>query len=75
VVTKSIEIITFTGCRTARDLIDDLEKARQREDFELTVTLVPSADRAAEMGLYGSPTILINNELYQSDGRENPGFY
>ncbi|MEE4243598.1 MAG: hypothetical protein V2I36_19210 [Desulfopila sp.] len=72
---NTVEIVTFDGCRTARQLIKDLEAARLKEDFELRVSRVPSADHAAEMGLYGSPTILINNEIYQETGRENPGFY
>jgi hypothetical protein len=72
---KKIHIITFDGCGTARTLIADLEKLQQSENFDLDVTVVPSVEKAGEMGLYGSPTIYIDGLEYQRDKNSSPGFY
>lgn len=71
----TIEIITFEGCDTAQKLVADLESLRPQESFELRTRIVPSSDRAAELGLYGSPTIMLNGREYQKDPSSRPGFY
>lgn len=72
---KTIEVITFDGCGTAKQLIADLEGLQEKENFNLQVKVVPSADRAGEMRLYGSPTVYINGHEYQRDENSTPGFY
>ncbi len=71
----TIEVITFNGCDTAKTLIDELEELKEKEEFELTVTLVPSAEDAETMHLYGSPTVVVNGVEYQKIKGGNPGFY
>lgn len=72
---KKIHIITFDGCGTAGKLIADLEDIQNSENFQLDVTVVTSAEKADEMGLYGSPTIYIDGIQYQKDNNSSPGFY
>jgi len=72
---KKIQIVTFDGCGTARKLISDLEAQQKSENFQIDVTVVPSAEHADEMGLYGSPTIYIDGIEYQGDTNSSPGFY
>jgi hypothetical protein len=72
---KKIHIVTFDGCGTAKKLIADLENVQESENFDLEVTVVPSADKAEEMGLYGSPTIYIDGCEYQKNSGSSPGFY
>jgi uncharacterized membrane protein len=72
---KNIHVITFNGCGTAGKLIADLENLQKNENFQLEVTVVPSAEKAGEMGLYGSPTIYIDGVEYQKDRNSSPGFY
>lgn len=72
---NTIQITTFEGCDSAGKLIADLEKLQKNELFSLKVTVVPSSEQAAELGLYGSPTIYINGVEYQKDSNGNPGFY
>ena len=72
---KTIQIITFDGCGTAKKLVADLENLQKSKNFTLDVKVVPSADKAGEMGLYGSPTIYIDGIEYQKDTNSSPGFY
>ncbi len=72
---NTVRVVTFEGCNTATKLVEELEELRNRQPFELDVTVVPSADRAAEMGLHGSPTIYINDVEYQKDKSGDAGFY
>lgn len=72
---KTIRVVTFDGCATARKLIADLENLQKSENFQLDVTVVPSAEKAGEMGLYGSPTIYVDGVEYQKDNNSSPGFY
>ncbi len=71
----TVEVITFSGCDTAQTLISELEELKEQETFELVVTVVPSAEDAESMHLYGSPTVVINGEEYQKINSGNPGFY
>ena len=72
---KKIRIVTFEGCGTAKKLIADLESLQKSKNFDLQITVVPSADKAGEMGLYGSPTIYIDGCEYQKNSGSSPGFY
>jgi hypothetical protein len=72
---KKIHVVTFDGCGTARKLIADLENLQESENFQMYVTVVPSVEKAGEMGLYGSPTIYIDDIEYQRDTNSSPGFY
>ncbi len=74
-IMKKIQIITFDGCGTARKLIADLEELQKTKSFHLDVTIVPSAEEAGEMGLFGSPTIYVDGIEYQGDKNSSPGFY
>lgn len=70
-----VEVLTFSGCDTAQRLIAELNELKKQESFELKVTIVPSTAEAEAMGLYGSPTIVINGIEYQKMESSNPGFY
>ena len=74
---KKIEIITFKGCASAlnlRDLVEDLVETGNLE-AEVKLTITPYLDKAKEMGLFGSPTILIDGQEYQMERRGSAGFY
>ncbi len=74
---RKIELITFKGCQTAIDLnrfLIDLIEA-ENLDAEVETIVVPSSEKAEEMGLYGSPTILVDGEEYQKQPFAQSGFY
>lgn len=74
---RRIEIVTFKGCESAigfRDQVEDLAE-RENLDTEVKLTITPLRDKAKEMGLFGSPTILIDGQEYQVERRGPAGFY
>jgi hypothetical protein len=69
--------VTFKGCQSTmdfRDLVEKLIDARMI-DARIEMIVTPSADRAAELGLRGSPTIIIDGREYQHERRGPAGFY
>jgi len=74
---QTIKVITFKGCQTAIDFTQQLTALNKQInlDAEINTIVVPSPEKAEEMGLYGSPTILINDEEYQKQPFATPGFY
>ncbi len=72
-----IEVITFKGCQPTLDFLEGLEAAmtEHRTEHEVVVLTVPSPARAAQMGLYGSPTIRIGGVELQAEFRGPPAFY
>lgn len=74
---KKIEILTFKGCQTAIDFVQELTDLIQKEnlDAEVETVVVPSLEQAKIIGLYGSPTILVDGEEYQKQPFSHPGFY
>lgn len=76
-IAKQLEIITFKGCESALNLRDQVEDLVDTENLEAEVklTIVTSRDEAKEMGLFGSPTILIDRQEYQTERRGPAGFY
>jgi 2-hydroxychromene-2-carboxylate isomerase len=74
---KKIELITFKGCQTAIDLGRQMTDLIQAEnlDAEVETIVVPSLEKAEEMGLHGSPTILVDGEEYQKQPFSQAGFY
>jgi hypothetical protein len=72
-----IELITFKGCQSTVDLRRELEETIEREnlDADVVMTMVPSPQKAEEMGLFGSPTILIDGAEVQQQRRGPAGFY
>lgn len=74
---KKIELLTFKGCQTAIDLGRQMTDLIQAEnlDAEVEIIVVASLEKAEEVGLYGSPTILVDGEEYQKQPFSAPGFY
>jgi hypothetical protein len=74
---KTIELITFKGCQSAIDFRNEVEqiKSINGEVIQTEMIVVPSIRRAKEMGLYGSPTILVDGQEYQQERRGPSGFY
>ncbi|MGR3221415.1 MAG: hypothetical protein ACUZ8H_16585 [Candidatus Anammoxibacter sp.] len=74
---KKIELITFKGCQSTVDLHSEIEDMIDSEnlDAEAEMVLVPSPGKAEEMGLYGSPTILIDGVEVQQERRGPAGMY
>lgn len=72
---RKIEIITFTGCDTSARLVEELQTVQEKHNFDLETSLVPSADMSEEMGLFGSPTVMVNGKEFQKDPGANSGFY
>lgn len=73
----TVEIKTMKGCQSSIDFRKYLEDFFRKNhlDIEITFTLVSSLAKAADTGLYGSPTILLNGTEYQEERRGPPGFY
>ena len=71
-----VTLITFNGCQPTVDLHDALADLID-DGLELSVekVVVPLPEKAQEMGLFGSPTILIDGEEIQRERRGPPGFY
>jgi hypothetical protein len=74
---QKVSLITFKGCQSTIDFFNQLETRIAEEDLhvEVDMILVPSPERAAAMGLFGSPTILINGAELQQERRGPAGFY
>lgn len=72
-----VKIITFKGCQPTVDLRDKLEALAHSEnlDVDIELKLVASPDLAEEMGLYGSPTILVDGVEFQQELRGPTGFF
>ena len=74
---RKIELLTFKGCQTAIDLSRFMEDLIQKENLDATVETIAvfSPEDAEKIGLYGSPTILVDGEEYQKQPFAQPGFY
>lgn len=74
---NKIQLITFKGCQTTIDFIRQLRDLVQKNglDTDIEIITVPSPEKAEEMGLYGSPTLLIDGREYQKQPFSQPGFY
>jgi hypothetical protein len=74
---NKIRLVTFKGCQSTVDLRTQLENLIDKEslDAKVEMVFVPAAGRAMEMGLFGSPTILINGVEVQPERRGPAGFY
>ncbi len=74
---KSIQLITFKGCKSTIDLRNHIETlvGKEIEDVKVEMVFISSAEAASEMGLYGSPTIIIDGLEYQQERRGPVGFY
>jgi hypothetical protein len=74
---NNIRLITFKGCQSTVDLRSQLENLIERESLDATIEMVfvQSPGRAMEMGLFGSPTILINGIEVQPERRGPAGFF
>ena len=74
---KKIQLVTFKGCQSTVDFRNQLEKLIDMEnlDAEVELVLVPSTGRAKDMGLFGSPTIILDGVEYQRERRGPSGFY
>src|SRR5262245_29737132 len=74
---RTVTIVTFKGCESTmnfRDLAETLID-EGKIDARIEMVLTPSANRALELGLYGSPTILIDGQEVQRERRGPAGFY
>jgi hypothetical protein len=73
----TISIVTFKGCQSTMDFRDLVERQidARRIDARIEMIVTPSADRAAELGLRGSPTILLDGREYQRERQGPAGFY
>ena len=73
----AITLLTFKGCQSTIDLRDQLDSLIDRGTIDATVELViaPSPLSAAQLGLHGSPTVLIDGVEYQADRSGPAGFY
>ncbi len=74
---KSIQLITFKGCKSTLDLRDQIETMVDKDvkDVKVEMVFISSLEKASEMGLYGSPTIIIDGLEYQQERRGPAGFY
>lgn len=74
---KKIKVITFKGCQPAIDFRNQFEDMIDSEnlDAEIEMTFVPAPEKAKEMGLFGSPTILIDGVDVQQKHRGPTDFY
>ena len=74
---KNITVVTFKGCQSAMDFKDELEIQIDENDLSIQVefSFVPAPEQAEAMGLFGSPTILIEGEVYAKNEQAVPGFY
>ncbi len=74
---KTVELITFKGCQPTIDFRTGLEELLAKEGLEidLKMTMVPSPAQAEQMGLAGSPTIVIEGKELQREEKGPFGFY
>jgi hypothetical protein len=73
----TITLITFKGCQSTIDFRDRLESLIDQRIIDATIDLVivPSPADALRLGLYGSPTVVIDGAEYQAERRGPAGFY
>lgn len=73
----TIALTTFKGCQPTVDFRHELEDLIDEERLEIHVeiVIVPGPESAQEMGLYGSPTILLDGLEFQEERRGPAGFY
>ncbi len=73
----SIQLTTFKGCQPTIDFRKELEELIDDGglDVDFDVVMVPAPESAQEMGLYGSPTILLDGVEVQAERRGPAGFY
>ena len=73
----SVKIITFKGCQPTIDFQTELSVLAKRDGIALDISLevVPSPEKAEEMGLFGSPTILIDGKEIDPESHGPAGFY
>ena len=73
----TIQLTTFKGCQPTMDFRHELEDLidKERLDIDLDIVMVPAPEVAQEMGLYGSPTILLDGVEIQAERRGPAGFY
>jgi hypothetical protein len=73
----TITLATFKGCQSTVDFHDRIDALIDRREIyaEVELVVVPSPAHAAALGLYGSPTILIDGVEYQAERRGPAGFY
>ncbi len=74
---RHVKLITFRGCQATVDFCDALEDSIIKDGHDITVEMVqvPSPEAAEEQGLYGSPTILVDDQEFQEARRGPAGFY
>jgi hypothetical protein len=74
---KTITVVTFKGCQSAMDFKDELDEQIDENELSIQVefSFVPTPKQAEAMSLYGSPTILVEGEIYAQDEHAVPGFY
>ena len=74
---KRVKLVTFKGCQSTVDLREALEELIDAEGLDATVelALVPSPEKATEMGLFGSPTILVDGVELHKEHRPPAGFF
>jgi hypothetical protein len=74
---KSIKLITFKGCKSTLDLRDQIETMVDKDikDVKIEMVFISSFEKAYEIGLYGSPTIIIDGLEYQQEFHGPVGFY
>jgi len=76
-VLTTLELVTFKGCESTTSLRNRIERLAETHRLEIAVRLrvVHSPHHSQENGLFGSPTILMNDVEFQRDRRGPPGFY
>jgi hypothetical protein len=74
---RKIQLITFKGCQSTIDFRNQLEDLIDKENLnvEIEMVIVPSTGKAKELGLLGSPTIMLDGVEYQQERHGPPGFY
>lgn len=71
----TIEILTFDGCNAAANLFEELSSRSDEMRVHVFKHVITSIEEAADRGLHGSPTVVVNGEEYQENVGANPGFY
>jgi hypothetical protein len=73
----SVTLVTFKGCQSTMDFRELAERVIDDASIDARVEMVltPSAERADELGLYGSPTVLVDGVEVQRERRGPAGFY
>ncbi len=73
----TIQLKTFKGCQPTIEFRNELEELIDNGGLDVTidVVIVPAPESAQEMGLYGSPTILLDGVEVQEERRGPAGFY